>query len=219
MPAFLFDLDGTLVDTETENVRAVVEVLGRRGRVLDAEERAFIVGHGWRDIHARLCRRPGREGDVGLGLEELIALVSDVKEAMIAQDGLRAISGAIDFARRAAGHGPVAVVSGSSRREIAFCLERVGLGDLFPWFIAFEDVRSGKPAPEGYLRAAERLGVAPAECIVFEDSAAGVAAARAAGMRVVALEEANHLGADLSAADRRVRSFLDLDDSIFEGKI
>jgi beta-phosphoglucomutase-like phosphatase (HAD superfamily) len=86
---------------------------------------------------------------------------------------------------------PMAIVSGSSRAEIAEALDQLGFADRLNFWLGAEDYPRGKPAPDGYLHAAERLVVAPARTLVVEDSHAGIASALAAGMRVIATAAAN----------------------------
>jgi beta-phosphoglucomutase-like phosphatase (HAD superfamily) len=212
MRACLFDLDGTLVDTERENAASIEVVLAERGRPMTEEERLFVVGHGWREIYEHLRAA----GGVDLSFDELKERAARAKEEMVTRSGLRTVAGAVEFVRAAARAtgGRCAVVSGSSRREIDFCLRTLGLapqgaaGDgEVRLFVGAEDVPRGKPAPDGYLLAAQRLKVDPGACLVFEDSAAGIAAARAAGMRCVAISAANFAGEDQGAADERVADF------------
>jgi HAD superfamily hydrolase (TIGR01509 family) len=201
--AFFFDLDGTLVDSERENAESIARVLERRGRPLTAGEREYVVGHGWREIYAHLAQA----GGVDLSFEVLKEAAAEEKERMCEAEGLRTLPGAVAFVRAAAARGPCAVVSGSTRREIGWCLRKLSLEDALPWYVGAEDVPRGKPFPDGYLRAAERAGIEAAACLVFEDSTAGIRAAKAAGMRCVALAAGNFLGQDQSAADLRVESF------------
>lgn len=212
--AFLFDLDGTLVDSERENAESIEVVLSARGRLLSDEERDFVVGHGWREIYERL--RAG--GGVDLSFDELKEQAAIAKEAICQERGLRQVPGAVEYVRRAAARGPCTIVSGSSRREVAFCIRVLGLAGEVPWYIGAEDVREGKPSPEGYLLAARRLAVEPTECVVFEDSAAGIVSAKRAGMRCVALSAANFLGVDQRGADLVVRDFLALGDRFLDGE-
>src|SRR5579871_6765089 len=123
MRAFLFDLDGTLVDSERENADSVVEVLRARGRQVSDEERAFVVGHGWREIYDHLVAG----GGVTLGYDELKERAAIVKERLCEARGLRILPGAVAFVRRAASFGPCAVVTGSSRREAEWTLRKLAL--------------------------------------------------------------------------------------------
>src|SRR5262249_47385710 len=99
---------------------------------------------------------------------------------------------------------PLAIVSGALRQEIAFWLRRDGLRQHFQTVIAAEDVRAGKPDPEGFLKALaalnERVRIAPAECLVIEDSLAGIEAAKRAGMFCVAVTN-SYTAKELQAAD------------------
>ena len=99
----------------------------------------------------------------------------------------------VAFARSVAPHRPVSVASGGPRDVVHRSLERAGLRALFPVIITADDVVHGKPAPDMFLLAAERMGVQPARCLVFEDAAPGIEAAHAAGMQVV------HVDSRLSA--------------------
>ena len=102
----------------------------------------------------------------------------------------------------AAGHVPIAVVSGAHRAEVVPALEASGLADAFPVVVTIEDVERGKPDPAGYLLALELLGgpLRPEEVTVFEDTEAGVASAKAAGMRCVAIP-GTHTPERLALAD------------------
>ena len=91
----------------------------------------------------------------------------------------------IDFARKVAADFPVSVASGGIRDTVIRTMEAIGIVDLFPVIITQEDVERSKPAPDMFLLAAERMGVAPEKCLVFEDSKLGIEAAEAAGMASV----------------------------------
>ena len=105
----------------------------------------------------------------------------------------------------------LAVTSSAMGDAIDEILRRLRLRDLFELIVDGSDVRRGKPDPEAYLLTARKLGVAPAECVVFEDSHVGVLAAKAAGMTCVAVRhKAAHVWQDLSAADQVLDSFNDL---------
>ena len=122
-------------------------------------------------------------------------------KALVASTDVR-IPGSIALVRRLAAAGEAcAVVSGSTRAQIEDALALAGVRDCFRDIVSSDDILHGKPSPEGFLLGAARLGAAPADCTVFEDSAAGVAAGKAAGMRVVALRLPDHPPQDVSAAD------------------
>jgi sugar-phosphatase len=90
-------------------------------------------------------------------------------------------------------------------------LRRLGVEALAPGFVGAEDVPRGKPAPDGFLLGAARLGVPPEGCVVLEDSSAGIAAALAAGMTVVGVEAGNFAGQDQGGADLVVASLAEVD--------
>jgi HAD superfamily hydrolase (TIGR01509 family) len=91
----------------------------------------------------------------------------------------------VDFARNVSRTHPVAVASGGTRDVVRSTLEKTGLAPLFPIVVTADDVEHGKPAPDMFLLAAKRMGVAPAGCLVFEDGQPGIEAAKAAGMKWV----------------------------------
>ena len=211
--AVLFDIDGTLVDTERESAEAIRRVLGRRGISMTPEETDFVVGHSWLDIHE--CLRQGH-GAALPSLHELIDLSSAEREVVLQEQGLRELPGAVALVRRLAARCLVAAVSGAGRREASFALRGIGVFDLMRLVLTAEDYAPGKPSPAGYLLATRRLGVDPRECLVVEDSAAGVAAGLAAGALVVAVSAANFAGHDQSAAHAVVATPADIDDELLE---
>ncbi len=208
--AVLFDLDGTLVDSERQNAESVARVLTRRGRPLTDEERAFVIGHGWAEIHHHLVSH----GGVDLPLEELMRMAAHERELLVQEQGLEVLPGAVELVRRVTGRYASVVVSGSSRAEIEMCLRALDVYGCFPWFVGAEDAARGKPFPDGYLLAAQRLGVKPAECLVIEDSAAGIRAGRSAGMTVVAVRAGNFAGQPQDEAHLIVGTLLELDDAM-----
>ena len=187
--ALLLDLDGTLVDSEAFHTESIVRFLARHGVDLDGGERAFVVGHAWQEIYEHLRVRER----LGISLAQLQRGSVDEKPQMIADGhGMRVLPGARDLVAWARDRQiPVAIVSGSSREEIGHALELLQFEDSLEFYMGAEDVERGKPDPEGYAAAAARLGVTPARCLVFEDSEAGIASGKAAGMVVVATSAVN----------------------------
>jgi sugar-phosphatase len=196
--AYLFDLDGTLVDSEPLWVQAVASSLREREIVLSAVQLdALVYGRSWWDIYADLVRDfPDR-----CGTRDEIEARIEVHFAGLRQGTGMGIEGSISLLRRLSRHWPVAVVSGSGRRMVSAFIGELGLSAAVQFFLGCEDYPIGKPDPACYLLAAERLGIEPAACVVFEDSRAGVLAAKAAGMRCVGLAIPGKSTQDLSAAD------------------
>ena len=208
--AVLFDLDGTLADTERQNAEAVARVLERAGRPLSDEEREFVIGHGWHEIYHHLVEN----GGIKLGYEELMHKAGEERVRLVDEEGLDVLPGAVETVRRLTARYPGAVVSGSSRAEVEAVLRKLGVLDAFPWFLGAEDTARGKPFPDGYLLASTRLEIAPAECLVLEDSTAGIRAARAAGMKVIGVRAGNFARQPQDEADTVVDTLLDVTDNL-----
>jgi HAD superfamily hydrolase (TIGR01509 family) len=192
----LFDLDGTLFDSERHNVESVALAMRRLGREITREEREFIVPHSWNEIHALLTRNHG----VDVSREDLIAAAVREKRGLIAAWGMPAMPGAVALVRRLAARLPLAIVTGSSRVEVREAVAALDLGACFRLLLAAEDYARGKPDPEPYATAMQRLGLSPARTIVVEDTPPGILSGVAAGAKVIAVRAGNTLGYDLSAA-------------------
>ncbi len=210
--AVLFDMDGTLVDTERENVESVV-LAARRWQVeLGADMRAFIVGHSWNEIHARIQRDYGLQ----VGMDVLIAAAVEEKRVLFAEHGYKALPGADDLVRRLRGRAGLAIVSGSSCVEVRETIAGIGLTECFQCLLGAEDYQRGKPHPEPYQTAMRLLGVSPHACIVIEDAEPGILAGKAAEAKVIAVRRANFLGYDQSAADVIVDTLEQVTDALLD---
>ncbi|WP_037914084.1 HAD family hydrolase [Actinacidiphila yeochonensis] len=180
--AVLFDMDGTLVDTEHLWWRAVAEVAERLGYRLSDADLPEVLGCPVAHTAGYLCRTTGAavpEARIARGLDD--AFASRVAGDVTPRPGvLRLLAGL-----RAAAV-PTGLVTASPRRIVDLVLDRLG-ADWFTLTVAAEDTARAKPAPDPYLTAAERLGVEPGDCVAVEDSPPGLASARAAGCRVVAV--------------------------------
>jgi HAD superfamily hydrolase (TIGR01509 family) len=208
--AVLFDLDGTLVDTERENVESVILAARRWNVELDADLRRFIVGHSWNEIHARIQRETG----LAVAMDVLIAAAVEEKRGLFATHGYEALPGAVALVRRLHGRVGLAVVSGSSCVEVRDSIAAIGLTEYFQYLLGAEDYQRGKPHPESYQTAMRLLDVAPQNCIVIEDAEPGILAGKAAGARVIAVRQANFLGYDQSAADVVVETLEEVSDAL-----
>jgi sugar-phosphatase len=208
--ALLFDLDGTLVDSERETIESLVLAARRHGVELDADERGFVIGHSWNEIYALIVRNHA----ITVGLPALIAAAVEEKRALVAAGGLRALPGAFALCQRMAGRTKLAVVSGASRGEVLDALAGLGVLDLFPVVVGAEDYQNGKPSPEPYQLGLALLGVGPTRAIVIEDATPGILSARAAGTRVIGVRAGNFVGYDLSPADAVVDTLDDVTDEL-----
>jgi HAD superfamily hydrolase (TIGR01509 family) len=208
--AFLFDLDGTLVDSERENIESVVLAVRRHGAELSAEERRFVIGHSWNEIYEIIARNHS----LPVPMRQLIAEAVEEKRALVALSGFRALPGALAAVKRFASTSKLAVVSGASTSEVKDALAGVGLTDYFPLVVAAEDYTHGKPSPEPYAQAIARLGVSAGRSIAIEDATPGILSAQAAGARVIAVRAGNFAGYDLSPADVVVDTLDDVTDEM-----
>lgn len=185
--AFLFDLDGTLIDSEMLWSRAIVSWLAAKGVQADLNHAAALVfGHSWIDIHASLRECfpsiPARSVyEDGLELRDHYNRVASDLTSIV-------IPSAVEFYKEAAKIAPCAIVSGSPHGDVETAVKICGIEAETAFVLGMEDYARGKPAPDGYLAAAKRLGADPSRCIVVEDSSAGVKSGIAAGMVVIGID-------------------------------
>ncbi|WP_380156426.1 HAD family hydrolase [Kineococcus sp. R86509] len=205
--AVLWDMDGTLVDTEPHWIAAETALVGRYGATWTHEQALQLVGSALPDSGRVLAEHVERATGVRLDpvvvVDELIeAVIAQVSAAVVWRPGAVELLGALS----AAGV-PCALVT-MSYRSLAETVARM-LPGAFAVVVAGDEVERGKPAPDPYLRAAELLGVAPGDCVAIEDSPTGVASGEAAGAHVLACP---HMVPIPAAAGRsRVASLAEVD--------
>ncbi|NIA24394.1 MAG: HAD-IA family hydrolase [Gammaproteobacteria bacterium] len=193
----VFDCDGVLVDSEALAWDAWRAVLTRYGTAPSDADIDVLTGRTEADAYDHFARRVALPRPRPFSEELAIAIsrrfaasleafedVEDTLEALVDRDV------------------PLAVASSSSRWRLALSLSSTGLDRYFQVVVAGDEVDAGKPEPDVFLEAARRLGFSPEDCVAVEDSAAGVTAAKRAGMFVVAVQRGG--SADLAAADRVV---------------
>jgi beta-phosphoglucomutase family hydrolase len=182
--AFIFDMDGTMVDNMGFHTRSWVDFFARRGRTIDADE-----------FFRRTAGRQGREiMRLYMGehlTDDEVRQLNEEKEAVYRDmyaPHRQTLAGFDDLIARARASGvALAVATSAPEANITFTLDGLDLRRHFDTVVGAVDVARGKPEPDAFLLAARRCGAAPADCIVFEDAPVGVEAARRAGMRCVVL--------------------------------
>ena len=195
--AFVFDFDGLILDTEEPVYRSWLEVYQAHGQELPFDRWIQIVGSSTAtfDPKGHLEQRLGR----ALAQEVLDRRIERRTALVRAQPILPGVVELIDSAREAGLR--VGVASSSTRQWVNGHLERLGILERFDCVRCRDDVALVKPAPDLYLAVVECLGVAPSEALAIEDSPNGIAAAKAAGLRCVAVPNVITGGLDLSHAD------------------
>jgi HAD superfamily hydrolase (TIGR01509 family) len=177
--AYLFDCDGTIADSMPLHYIAWKAALGEWGCELD-EELFYAWGGKPTDVIIRTLNEMN-------GLKMPVEALAQYKEELYFDllPRLKAIPEVVEHIEARHGQLPFAVVSGGRRSSVVRSLTALGLLDKFETIVGADDYRRGKPAPDAFLLAAERLRMAPADCLVFEDTAIGIQAATAAGMASV----------------------------------
>lgn len=208
--AYCFDLDGTLLDTEVLWVAATWAFLRGRGhRIGEDKVRHIVYGRSWGDVYLDIVRLfPGLE----MPRDEMAILIEPYFHKL-RDGGDTRIEGSISLLRRLAAQAPVCIVSGSPRVDVDHAVRFLDLEEVLAFTLAAEDYAPGKPDPICYRTAARLLGVPVDRCVVFEDSEAGILAAKGAGMRCVALTRPNVPDQDVSAADLRLCDLEDFDEA------
>jgi len=212
MRAVIFDFDGVLVDSEPLHYEALRRALLPEGVAVGEEEYArFYLAYEDREGIRIALERHGIPFDASR-VETVARRKASVFETLIPR--VPFFPGARELVRALAPEVPLAIASGALRSEIEAILAAGLLRDAFAAIVGADDVSRGKPDPEPYLTALSRLaplvpGIAPEDCLVFEDSMAGIVAARAAGMRVVAVTH-SYPAARLTAAHHVVESLAPL---------
>ena len=179
--AYIFDLDGTLVDTMPLHYKAWDFAMRRAGLAETLDEDLFYSLGGVPTL--RVAELIGAHYGIKIDPQ----FVFQDKETLFQeiQADARLIEPVVAIARRVAQTHPVAVASGGTREIVERSLELTGLAELFPVVVTACDVTHGKPAPDMFLLAAQMMGVEPQRCLVFEDAEPGMRAATAAGMKWV----------------------------------
>jgi beta-phosphoglucomutase-like phosphatase (HAD superfamily) len=191
--ALLFDFDGVLIESEYIGNKHIADFLTSIGHPTTPEESmANFMGYAGKDFLARL------EAWIGRPLPDDFFAAREAEDARVMAEGIGEIAGAVAFVRSLPADLPKAVVSSSSTRWIRRHLDHIGLSDVFGehLYSGREHVERGKPAPDLYLYAADKLDVAIGDCAIIEDSPVGATGAVASGGHVIGLCAGNHCAPD-----------------------
>lgn len=208
--AVIWDVDGTLVDTAELHYQAWCVLASEIGKVYSRAD--FAATFGWRnpEIIPRVFGPDYSPAEI----DELGARKERYYRAE-ASKGVELLPGVRELVSGLAASGfAQAIGSSAPRANVEMILASSGLDRTLSAIVALEDTTRGKPDPQVFLRAAERLGIAPSDCLVFEDAPVGVRAAKAAGMKAVGVTfVGHHSSASLASegADRVVRSLAEVD--------
>jgi HAD superfamily hydrolase (TIGR01509 family) len=202
LAAVVFDFDGVLIDSETPEYESHRRIFERCGASLTSDEWCdqiglFTEGHDerwFRELCARSANAPDRDA-----YHAERRRIFDQIVPRVPMPGIAALLAALDGAGV-----PMAIATSSPGWWVARGVDSLGIGGLFRAIVSGDDVARRKPAPDIYLEAARRLGVEPAQVVAIEDSGPGLTAARAAGMKTVAIPHWLTARHDLSGADVRV---------------
>jgi HAD superfamily hydrolase (TIGR01509 family) len=206
LAAVIFDFDGIVLDSETPEYESHRRIYEQCGVTLTVDEWCGVIGT-WSEGHderwfTRLCA----EARDAPARDVYFAERRRIFDEIVPADPMRGVSELLASLRDAAV--PIAIASSAPARWVVTAVERLGIRPMFGAVVTGDEVAHRKPSPDVYLEAARRLGVDPLQSVAIEDSGPGLTAARAAGMKVVAIphwltERHDLSGADLTVAHAR----------------
>ncbi|CAM3274211.1 MULTISPECIES: HAD family hydrolase [Paenibacillus] len=205
--AFIFDMDGVIIDSEPLHFEVDIQVMKDFGAAITQEQLEKYVGM----TNPEMWKLIREEYQLQRTVSEIIDYQLSNKIKILTAREMEPIDGIRELLADLKASGiPVGIASSSPPVFIQAVLDKFGLLDAFNCIVSGEEVDRGKPAPDVYLKAAELLGAEPASCMVLEDARHGIAAAKAAGMQCIGFVNPNSGNQDLSAADYVVRSIAEV---------
>ncbi|MCB5951530.1 HAD family hydrolase [Enterococcus sp. BWT-B8] len=203
----IFDMDGVLVDSEYTFLESKTELLKDEGFPMDISYQYQFMG----TTFEFMWQKMKTELSLPRSVAEYIQDMDDRRAAMIKRDGIRPIKDTVSFVRHLAESNlKMAVASSSPKREIIYNLNELGITTCFDALVSGEEVAHSKPEPDVFLEAARQIGIAPKNCLAFEDTRNGSLSVKNAGMFCVGFENPDYPAQDLSKADQIIRSFSDI---------
>jgi HAD superfamily hydrolase (TIGR01509 family) len=201
--AIIFDMDGVILDSEPVHQRIERDLFAQFGFPIGEEEHATFVGRTSREMFVRIAHDyPEEWARAGQTVGALVRLVRSRYVTILRAGGVPFVEGVRELIQLLARRGhQIAIASSAPHEQIDIARADPVLTAACTETVSGDDVDRGKPAPDIFRLAAERLAVDASSCVVIEDSANGIAAARAAGMRSIGFLNPNSGAQDLSAAD------------------
>lgn len=205
--AFIFDMDGVIIDTEPIHDEIVRGILAKDNIFITDKEFTKYMGMASTAVFELFIKKH----NLPYTKEEMAKEhMSDLKKYIV-DHHMRPIEGILPLLEKLKQYNaPMAIASSSPKDTIEFVADTFGITDYFKFFVSGEDLPHSKPAPDIYLKTAENLGIDPSKCIVLEDSRNGTVAAKEAGMYCIAFDNPNSGLQDLSRADIIVKSISDI---------
>lgn len=200
--AVIFDMDGVIVESEYRNYKAKLDVLIPYNVTFDYDYYSQFPGNSNIVVWQKIID----DFKINATAESLHEVDLVAREKLIKQEGHIAIEGAVDLIKRLSKKYVLALASGSPKHIIEDTVKFFDIEKYFKFIISGETIENCKPAPDIFLITAENIGIAPENCVVIEDSANGVKAAKSAGMKCIGFVNKNSGEQDLSLADKIVLS-------------
>ncbi|OIN88618.1 MAG: phosphatase [Candidatus Aenigmarchaeota archaeon CG_4_8_14_3_um_filter_37_24] len=203
--AVLFDMDGTILDSEPAHTKVLQEVIQKEvGIDISEEDIREYIGLSYDKKLEIIFKRMGIKKDI-YNLADMARKKSLENSHLVAK-----MYGAEELIKRMKENFAIALVTGSGRDQADFFMESVGLKKYFKTIVTSDDVKRNKPSPDIYLLAAEKLKMKPEECVSIEDSTTGIESAKSARMICIAVRNQYQNNPDLSKADLIVESLSDI---------
>lgn len=198
MKAVIFDMDGVLVDSQPYHFKADIDTMAEYGVIKDQKFYESFAG----TLTADRMRTLKEMFGLDVPVEEMTIKRENMILDIMGKEDIKPVLGIPEFLRSIKEKGlTTAVASSSDYKLINLILDRLKIAKYFDSVTSGSDVKRGKPSPDVFLLAAERIGIEPAECLVVEDSENGVKAAKAAGMKALGYINPTSGKQDLSLAD------------------
>lgn len=212
LQAVIFDLNGVIIDDEKIHQKAWCQFCEKNGLNLTKDDyKQKVFGKTAKDTLRHLYNNQLTEMELNqLASERIDIAIELIKNKLKLPDGLRKLLVLLNKNKIS-----LAIATSSRMRYVDFVINKAKIRKYFKFILTAQDVNTGKPHPEIYLKTAEKLKVYPNDCVVFEDSISGIMAAKKAGMKVIAITT-THAKTELREADRVISSFIEVDYSMLK---